>query len=153
MAVFNLPDEPNSPAGKAIQRANEPKSLESKAISNKFLIVFKSNGQLSNTVSKIQMDLLKNELTFTATETGEYKWIDWIMHRPNKEIVTLYLMDDEGKQNCKLKIEEIEIKEHECPISNENNIFGLDVPNNLEHKIKIQFNKIERISSEEGSKS
>jgi len=147
MAVLNLPDEPNSPAGKAIQTASAPSAekLAAKNMPNKFQLVFKSNAYLGDSIHGLLLDLCRKEIVFTATENGEYKWIDWLLNVPEDESVTLFFLDEDKKNRCVLIMEGIYVFEHSCTMKNPSEDFGIEYSENLEHKVVVQFNNIERI--------
>lgn len=157
MAIFNLPDEPDSPAGKAIRTAMSPSAGEqwlsaermaSEQMPNKFELVFKSDPYLGDDVHGLLLDLGRKELIFNATENGQFNWIDWLLEVPEDEVITLFILDENNKNKCMLVMEEIYVFEHTCKMSNLQN--AVDLPDNIEHKITIQFTKIERIHPEEG---
>jgi len=124
----------------------EDKPLPPRAVPDKFMVVFKSDPNLGDTVSNINLNLATNEVTFIATETGDYKWADWLINVPKDESVTLFLMDDTGKHRCILVMDDLYLFEHTCPVKNCPSQFGIDSPNNLEHKITVQFANIERLN-------
>lgn len=117
-----------------------------RAIPNKFMMVFKSDPHLGDTVCGISLNLAINEVIFTVRETGDYKWMDWILKVPQDESVTLFLMDDTGKHRCILVMDDLYVFEHTCPVRNQPSPFGIDSPDNLEHKITVQFTNIERLN-------
>jgi hypothetical protein len=122
-----------------------------RAVPDKFMMVFKSDPHLGDTVSSIHLNLATNEVTFIATETGDYKWTDWLINVPKEESVTLFLMDDTGKHRCILVMDDLYLFEHTCPVKNQPNAFGIDSPNNLEHSITVQFANIERLNQHQQS--
>ena len=124
----------------------EDKQMPARAVPNKFMMVFKSDPHLGDTVSSIQMNLAIREVTFVATETGDYKWMDWLLNVPQDESVTLFLMDDTGKHRCIMVMDDLYVFEHTCPVGNQSSPFGIDSPHNLEHKVTVQFTNIERLN-------
>ena len=152
MAIFNLPDEPDTPAGKAIQSAQAPtvEQLASKIMPNKFEMVFKSDPYLGDSIKNALLDLGRKELVFTATENGQYDWIDWLLEVPKDETVTLFFLDEENKHRCVLVMEELYVFEHICNIHNTDSL-EFNSPENLEHKITVQFTNIERIEDKKAS--
>ena len=124
----------------------EDKQLPARAVSDNFMMVFKSDPHLGDTVSSISLNLAINEVIFTVKETGDYKWMDWILKVPPDESVTLFLMDDTGKHRCILVMDDLYVFEHVCPVRNQPSQFGIDSPDNLEHKITVQFTNIERLN-------
>jgi len=117
-----------------------------RAIPDKFMMVFKSDPHLGDTVCSVSLNLAINEVVFTVRETGDYKWMDWILNVPKDESVTLFLMDDTGKHRCILVMDDLYVFEHVCPVRNQPSAFGIESPDNLEHKITVQFTNIERLS-------
>jgi hypothetical protein len=132
-------------ADEAIPQYHEQR-LAPRAVPDKFMAVFKSNPHLGDTVSNINLNLAINEVTFTATETGDYKWTDWLLKVPEDESVTLFLMDDTGKHRCVLVMDGLYLFEHTCPVKNCPSPLGIDSSYNLEHQITVQFTNIERLS-------
>lgn len=117
-----------------------------RAIPDNFMAVFKSDPHLGDTISNIKLNLAISEVTFTATETADYKWTDWLIKVPQDESVTLFLMDDTGKHRCILVMDDLYVFEHICSLTNSPSPFGIDSPSNLEHKITVQFTNIERLN-------
>lgn len=150
MAIFNLPDEPDSPAGKAIQTAQAPSAeqMASKVMPNKFQLVFKSDPYLGDSVHGLLLDLGRKELIFNTIENGQYNWIDWLLEVPEDEVVTLFFLDENNKHRCILVMEGLYVFEHTCSMNNSQNAYGIDSPENLEHKVTIQFTNIERLHPE-----
>lgn len=120
-----------------------------RAIPNKFMMVFKSDVRLGDTVSSVNLNLATNEVSFVAIETGDYKWTDWLLTVPEDESVTLFLMDDTGKHRCQMVMDDIYLFEHTCSVRNQPSPFGIDSLDNLEHKVTVQFGNIERLHPEE----
>ena len=133
MTIFDLPEEPNSPAGQAIQTA------QNKTTSDKFMMVLKSNVHLGDTISNTKFNLATKEITFTASETGDYLWFDWLLSVPQDESVTLFILDSAGTVRYCMIMEGIYIFDHEC-LLDEFNV------NQVEHTITVQFTNIERIN-------
>jgi len=155
MAVFNLPDEPDSPAGKAIQTALAPSAekLASLVMPNKFQLVFKSDPYLGDSVHGLILDLGRKELIFNTIENGQYNWIDWLLEVPEDEVVTLFFLDEDNKHRCILVMEGLYVFEHTCAMNNTQNAYGIDSTENLEHKVTVQFTNIERLHPEGQGKS
>jgi len=150
MAILNLPDEPDSPAGKAIQTALAPsvEQMASKVMPNKFQLVLKSDPYLGDSVHGLVLDLGRKELIFNAVENGRYNWIDWLLEVPEDEVATLFFLDEDNKHRCVLIMEGIYVFEHTCHMSNSENAYGINSPDNLEHKVTVQFTNIERLHPE-----
>lgn len=129
----------------------EDKPMPARAIPDKFMMVFKSDPHLGDSVSSVNLNLATNEVTFIATETGDYKWTSWLLEVPKDESVTLFLMDDTGKHRCILVMDDFYLFEHTCPVRNQPSQFGIDSPSNLEHKITVQFANIERLNQHKQS--
>lgn len=149
MAIFNLPDEPDTPAGKAIQTALSPskEQLALKMMPNRFQLEFKSNPYLGDSVYGLLLDLGRKELVFNAGENGQFNWIDWLLDVPEDEAVTLFFLDEENKHRCLLIMEGLYMFDHVCSLSKQNS-FGIDSQDSLEHKITVQFTNIERLYPE-----
>lgn len=151
MTIFNLPDEPDTPAGKAIQNAQTPtaEQLASKIMPNKFKMVFKSAPYLGESIKSALLDLGRKEIVFTATENGQYDWINWLLSVPEDETVTLFFLDEENKHRCILIVEDLYVFEHICNMQTDSTQFEFNSSENLEHKITVQFTNIERINQED----
>lgn len=149
MVILNLPDEPNTPAGKAIKTAMAPSAeqLAAKVIPNKFQLVFNSNPNLGDCVLELWLDLAENELTFIATENGRFEWMDWILKSPKSEVVTLFFLDDNNKHRCVLIMNGVSVFTHTCFMSNEEDLYNVQVEP-LEHKVTMKFTEIERVDPE-----
>lgn len=112
---------------------------------DKFRIVFKSDLYLADTITSLNLNLANHEIIFTATETADYKWTSWLIDVPKEETVTLFLLDSDDKTRCILVMENAYVFEHQCQLKNFVNAFGIESPNQLEHKVTIQFTQIERL--------
>lgn len=150
MAIFNLPDEPDSPAGKAIQTAQAPSAeqMALKQMPSKFQVVFKSDPYLGDGVHGILLDMGRKELVFNTTENGRFDWIDWLLEVPEEESITLFFLDEDNKHRCVLVMDGIYVFEHTCSMNNSINAYGIESSENVEHKITIQFTNIERLHPE-----
>jgi len=140
MVILNLPDEPNSPAGKAIKNASEPLTGKSPPAPNKFQLAFKSDPYLGDGVYNLTLDLSIKELTFNCTENARYDWINWLLEVPEDESITLFFLDKNNKQKCILVLDDLYVYEHTCEM---NNSFRDD---EMEHKVVVQFANVERLS-------
>ena len=145
MVILNLPDEPNTPAGKAIQTAMAPseEQLAAKSITNKFQLVFNSNPDLGDCIQELFLDLKKMELDLTVNENGRFEWIEWILSVPKNEIITLFFLNEDNKHRFTLVMEKIDVTDHTCFMSNSEY-----KSESLEHKLTVQFSKIEKIDPE-----
>lgn len=139
MVILNLPDEPDSPAGKAIKNASGPLTEISTPAPNKFQLAFKSDPYLGDWVYDLTFDLTVKELIFNCVENKRYDWINWILNIPEDESITLYLLDKDNNRKCSLILNDLYIWKHTCTM---NDSFPDD---EMEHNVVVNFETIKRI--------
>lgn len=115
------------------------KEIVFRPMPKKFQLVLKSDPELGDSITSLSLNLAESLVTFSAKETHDFKWMEWLTKLPEEESVTLFFLDENGKHRCVLLLDGPYIQKHACDMGNN------DSPtSHLTHEITLSFANISR---------